>query len=53
MIKANAAPGQFKGFILVRDKDGKPKIDDYNNCPREIKAMLTDEERKHFEMRGK
>lgn len=39
----------LKGFALVRDKDGKPKIDDYKNCPDEIKALLTLKEKEEFE----
>ena len=40
---------KFKGFALIRDKNGKPKIDDYKNCPQEIKAMLTKTEKQEFE----
>ena len=52
-INVNASPGKFTGFALVRDKDGKPKIDDYENCPEEIKAMLTPQERQFFETKRK
>ena len=44
-----AANAKIKGFGLVRDKNGKPKIDDYKNCPKEIKAMLTKKEKEEFE----
>ena len=40
--------GKTKAFVLVRDKDGNPKIDDYASCPEEIKQMLTDKEREEF-----
>ena len=40
---------KIKGFGLVRDKNGKPKIDDYKNCPQEIKDMLTKQEQEEFE----
>ena len=43
-----AQPGKFKGFGLVRDKNGKPKIDDPETLPQQIKDMLTDEE--YFEI---
>jgi len=48
-MDVNAKPFEFKGFALVRDKNGKPKIDDYKNCPDEIKAMLTNQEREDLE----
>ena len=40
---------KFKGFVLIRDKNGKPKIDDYKNCPQEIKNMLTKTEKEELE----
>lgn len=40
---------KLKGFGLVRDKDGKPKIDDYKNCSEVIKSMLTQEEKEVYE----
>jgi hypothetical protein len=42
----------IKGFGLVRDKDGKPKIDDPKNLPIEIYNMLTDEEKISFPRDG-
>ena len=48
-LNVTSQPGKFKGFVLIRDKDGKPKIDDYKNCPDEIKALLTQKEREEFE----
>lgn len=45
----NASKVKLTGFGLVRDKNGKPKISDYKNCPQEIKDLLTKEERKEFE----
>lgn len=50
-LNVTAQKVKLKGFALIRDKNGKPKIDDYENCPKEIKAMLTDEERNFFEKR--
>ena len=39
---------KVSGFMLVRDKDGKPKIDDPENIPREIFDMLTEKEQEDF-----
>jgi len=43
-VKAKAAHGKFKGYALVRDKDGHPKVDDLNSLPNEIKQQLTQED---------
>lgn len=48
-MKTVATKAKMKGFGLVRDKNGKPKIDDYKNCPQEIKDMLTKKEKEEFE----
>jgi len=50
-LNVTAKKTVLKGFALIRDKYGKPKIDDYKNCPAEIKAMLTNEERQILEKR--
>ena len=44
MHKVGAQLGKFKGFGLVRDKDGKPKIDNPATLPQQLKDMLTDAE---------
>lgn len=49
MANVKAGKARITGLGLVRDKNGKPKIDDYENCPQAIKNMLTDKERKEFE----
>jgi hypothetical protein len=49
MSKTKAKSTKLVGFGLVRDKNGKPKIDDYKNCPKEIKDMLTKNEIEEFE----
>ena len=36
--------GKFKGYALVRDKHGNPKIDNPETLPQQIKDMLTDAE---------
>lgn len=35
---------KVSAFFLVRDKDGRPKVDDIHNCPNEILAMMTSDE---------
>ena len=40
--------GRIKAFILIRDKYGRPKIDDVENCPAEIWDALTDEEKEEL-----
>ena len=42
--------GKWTGYCLVRDKDGKPKIDDPATLPQQIRDMLTDDE--YFEIYG-
>jgi len=40
---------EIKMFALVRDKNGKPKIDgDPNELPAPIKALLTEDERQEL-----
>jgi len=36
---------EARGAALVRDKDGRPKVDDPANLPEELRALLTVEER--------
>ena len=48
-MKVNAQKAKIRGFGLVRDKNGKPKFDDYKNCPQELKDMLTKQEKEEFE----
>ena len=48
-MNTKAQKVKIKGYGLVRDKDGRPLIDDYNKCPEELKALLTTEERERFE----
>jgi len=40
---------KIKAHALVRDKNGKPKIDNYATCPESIKAALTKQEKEEFE----
>lgn len=44
-MKIDIPTPQIRAFALVRDAHGRPKIDDPDNCPPEILAMLTPEER--------
>jgi hypothetical protein len=41
--------GKVKVYALVRDKNGKPKIDDPENIPAEIWDALTDDEKLEIE----
>lgn len=36
---------KIKAFALVRNKDGKPRIDDIKNIPLGIWELLTDKEK--------
>ena len=49
METVKTQPGKFKAFGLVRDKDGKPKIDDINNIPKQIWDMLTETEQQEID----
>lgn len=42
MAKA-AKPGKFRGFALVRDPRGVPKVDDWDNLPAPIKQLIEQE----------
>ena len=37
--------GKIKAYALVRDKDGKPKIDNIKGIPSQIWEMLTEQEK--------
>ena len=36
---------EFRAFGLVRDKDGRPKVDDPSSLPPEVVAMLSKEDK--------
>lgn len=42
--KLGSKDAKWTGYILVRDKEGNPKIDDPDNLDQHIKDMLTDDE---------
>lgn len=44
----NISTGVIKLYGLVRDKNGKPKIDDINNIHPKIWEMLTDIEQEEI-----
>lgn len=44
MDNIGAQKGKFKGYALVRDANGVPRIDDPTNLPQQIKDLLTDDE---------
>lgn len=39
-----SAKPKLELYALVRDKDGRPKVDDPHNLPPQIKAALTAED---------
>ena len=41
----NSSNGKVKAFALVRDKSGKPKIDNIKGIPNQIWDLLTDDEK--------
>ena len=47
-LSIGAKKGKVKGYALIRDKEGKPKIDDVKNCPPELWALLTDIEKEEL-----
>ena len=43
MNNLNVIPGKIKGYALVRDRFGMPKLDNFNDVlPKEIWDFLTD-----------
>ena len=48
-MKASSQVGKMKGYALVRDKDGRPKIDDIHNIPGPIWDMLTAAEQQEIQ----
>jgi hypothetical protein len=48
MTDVKSTSGKFKAFALVRDKDGKPKIDDPATLPAELFKALTAKEVKEI-----
>ena len=49
MIDVIAKKAKIEVYGLVRDKNGKPKIENYEECHESIKALLTKTEREEFE----
>ena len=49
LIETKAIKAKVQVYGLVRDKNGKPKINNYAECHDSIKALLTKEEREEFE----
>jgi len=44
-MSSKAKASNFKGYLLVRDKDGKPKFDDIFNIPTYFWNTLTESEK--------
>ena len=49
MIKTKAQSGKFKAFVLVRDLEGNPKFDDWNNIPEEMLGALSESDLEYIE----
>lgn len=47
-----ASIGKVKAHALVRDKNGKPKIDNIKGIPQPIWKMLTEQEQKEVIKNG-
>jgi hypothetical protein len=47
-----ATTGRVKAHALVKDKDGKPKIDNIKGIPPQIWEMLTEQEQKEVIKNG-
>jgi len=47
-MKVGAQKAKWKAFGLVRDKNGRPKIDNLSKIPKEIWDMLTPEEQEEI-----
>lgn len=47
--QAKAQPGKFRGILLVKDKDGNVKFDDWNNIPEIYHPYLNEEDWKYIE----
>ena len=45
---SSANKPKMKGYALIRDKNGRPKIDDINHIPKEIWEILTDEDKEYI-----
>ena len=51
-IDVGARPSKLKGYGLVRDRDGRPKLDKITDIPKPIWALLTQDERREIKDRG-
>lgn len=51
-MQLETSNGEFTLYGLVRDKNGKPRIDDINNIPEQIWNMLTKEEQEEIKRNG-
>lgn len=48
MTNIGSQPGTVRAYGLIRDKNGRPVIDDINNIPGPIWAMLTKAEQEEI-----
>ncbi len=47
-MNQKANPVKIKGYILVRDKDGKPLIDSPETLPQQLFNLLTEQEKEEI-----
>lgn len=43
-MNGKARQSNYKGYLLIRDKRGRPKFDDWFNIPEQFFGSLTDED---------
>ena len=49
MSNTKSGEGKWKGYGLVRDKNGRPKFDDTTNIPQQLWDMLTEDEQQEIQ----
>lgn len=53
MPSVNASGATMKGYSLVRDKHGRPKVDDPSTLPPQILMMLSDDDLEYLGLKEK
>jgi len=48
MQSVKSLPGKMKGYGIVRDKNGNPKIDNPEKLPKEILDSLSEQDRNYI-----
>lgn len=47
-VNVGAQPGKIKAYGLVRDKNGRPKVDDVTAIPPEVWETLSEEDKRYL-----